>query len=515
MSLKMYSLKKSIFKSLLFVFILVLILYVALILVKQKQLINQKASSYIDCSQMVTGSTKNIIGAYAKSLNFNIGGLINECFNQNNPNSNLCKQTATTEYAGMFVPYQDAWRTTEKEGSGINDFTKFNEAIAFARKNNMKLHFYHLIWTSGKDNSYTPAWLFTKNNCGPNDTDGDCDTDHICGKWTRPELLEIMKTHIQTTMRHGGNTVAVWNVVNEAFSSNGETGNYCFLKIIGKDYVDKAFEYAHEVAPNAILVLNEAFGRGRMEANEIEAFFNYVKSAKSRGIPIDAVGLQNHLLSETGEQFSEGYLQDLDNYFKKAQDANVKVLITEMDVYQAGRSQEEVAKLYKNIASKCLSYKNCISLGTWGISDEYSWARNSNYANLPDAEPLLFDKSYQRKPAYYGVMEAFRERLCIDKPTPSPAPKLVTCNNIKIKEECISSCGNRPEDTTTYNCAWFEKENKCIQSINICTRCSTHTDKKTCESSCGKIHNNKLRYYCHWSGTAQGCVEGNSTSCGK
>jgi endo-1,4-beta-xylanase len=46
---------------------------------------------------------------------------------------------------------------------------------------------------------------------------------------------------------------------------------------------------------------------------------------------------------------------------------------------------------------------------TWGIADKYSWLRTSDWKNLPNAKPVLFDESYMKKPAYYGVLQALKE----------------------------------------------------------------------------------------------------------
>jgi len=242
---------------------------------------------------------------------------------------------------------------------------------------------------------------------------------------SKTDAEQLMKTYIQTTMTHAGNAISVWNVVNEAFSTDGSLRQNCFYKIIGPDYIDKAFTYAGQVSSHGTLVLSDYFGIARMPIAEVDGFFSYVKAAKARGVPIEAVGLENHLMATNGNQFSQGYLDDLNYYFQKAQDANVQVLITEMDVYQAGHSQADVATVYKNVTAMCLKYTNCISLETWGISDKYSWLRSPRFGNLPDAQPLLFNDTYERKPAYYGVMDALREdttRPCISN-TPTPTPK--------------------------------------------------------------------------------------------
>ncbi|MFH0749455.1 MAG: endo-1,4-beta-xylanase [Candidatus Gottesmanbacteria bacterium] len=354
---------------------------------------------------------QSTLSQYAQKRNFNVSGQINQCFKTDNPLRTTCQQTAINEFPGMFVPYQDHWATTEKTRGSYN-FTKFDEVITFSRNNNSKLHFYHLVWTNHNKNTYPPKWLFPEPG--------------QCGNWSKQELDQIMKTHIQAMISHAGDMVTVWNVVNEAFEENGSMVQDCFYKIIGLDYIDKAFRYARQATPHALLVLNEFFGRDRMLRSKVDGFFTYVKSAKNRGVPIDAVGLQNHLLSKNGDQFGSGYLDDLNYFFQKAQNANVKVLITEMDVYQAGHSQEDVAQLYKKVTAMCLKYSNCISLEVWGISDKDSWARLPQFANLPDAKPLLFDETYQRKLAYYGVMDAIREnntRPCVGNlPTPTQTP---------------------------------------------------------------------------------------------
>jgi len=380
-------------------------------------------------SEFITGSTsttqnkcslpsakESTLSEYAKERDINVGTLLSECFKETNTDKEKCKQTIVKEYPGMMLQVQDQWRSSETVRGSYN-FTKLDENINFAKNNDLKIHFFHLIWTNSGRNQFTPKWLFPG--------------EDQCGNWSKQELLNIMKTHIQSMIQHNSDTVVAWNVVNEAFTGSGANGYYihdCFYEIIGPEYIDKAFIYAREATPNGLLVLNEPFGQDRMKRDKIDAFFSYVKSAKSRGIPIDAVGLQNHLLSKSGGQFSQGYLDDLSYYFQKAKDANVKVLITEMDVYQAGHTQSDVATVYKNVLAICLENKNCISFGTWGISDKYSWLRVGS-PNLADAEPLLFDTTYQRKQSFYGLMDALREntsRKCSTNEVLDTTPTLNT-----------------------------------------------------------------------------------------
>jgi endo-1,4-beta-xylanase len=350
----------------------------------------------IDCS----------LADFAKEREFNVGAYLNVCFSSRQLNLPKCKEVVKKEYSGMMVQVQDLWKWSEYNQGEIES-EGLDELLNFARENNLKVHFFHLIWSD----RYSPVWLFP----------GEPDGSRECGDWTREELLEIMEKRIRSYIEYTEDIAVAWNVVNEAFRENGRLSNYCWRKIIGDDYIDRAFMYAEEVLgdrglEDRMLVFNDNFGVGRMSRVEIDAVFDYIKKAKEeRGIRIDAFGLQNHLYEEVGEQFTTGYLQDLEYFFDKAEDAGVKVLITEMDVYQAGRTQERVAELYEEVVSRCLRRSNCVSFATWGVDDASSWLRSSQIG-LPYAKPLLFDEELNRKPAYYSVLRAMgreREEKCI------------------------------------------------------------------------------------------------------
>ncbi|MGH7489042.1 MAG: endo-1,4-beta-xylanase, partial [bacterium] len=43
------------------------------------------------------------------------------------------------------------------------------------------------------------------------------------------------------------------------------------------------------------------------------------------------------------------------------------------------------------------------------LSDKDTWLASKQMNPHPDAKPDLFDERNQKKPAYYGVLEALRE----------------------------------------------------------------------------------------------------------
>src|SRR4051812_20189276 len=110
---------------------------------------------------------------------------------------------------------------------------------AFAKRNGMKLRGHTLCW-----HSQAPAWIFV-------DAQGK--------QVSREVLLGRLKEHIQTVVSRYKGTVYAWDVVNEAISDKKD--EYLrpspWLKIIGEDYIAKAFEYAHEADPDAQLFYND------------------------------------------------------------------------------------------------------------------------------------------------------------------------------------------------------------------------------------------------------------------
>lgn len=458
-------------KIILFVFLLLPTVIVISLLIKNKSTENRSQASGGEASNIcgLPSSEDSTLGSFSKERSFNVSLLLSECYSENlSPDEKTkCLNIIKTNLNGMTLSYQNSWRAMEPI-RGIYNWNSLDNVMNFARQNNLKIHFFHLIWTNHERYAFPPGWVF------PNITETNC------GTRTKAELEEIMKNHIQGIISHGGDIVTTWNVVNEAFSNDGTQLQDCFYKIIGADYIDKAFLYAREAAPNATLVLNEYFPNGSPFRPKVNGFFAYVKAAKARGIPIDAVGIQNHQLKVGDYAFSPKYLDDLTYFFQKARETNVKVYITEMDVYQGQHTQEQLAKVYKDTLALCLKNTNCVSFGVFGVSDKYNWSRTPNHANLSDSKPVLFDESFQKKLAYYAVMDAIREnttRTCASglRPSPTSSPDISPkptigprCYTNKDKTSCENDCGEKTGASLSFKCRWLGDQQKCVETPNPC-----------------------------------------------
>jgi endo-1,4-beta-xylanase len=68
-------------------------------------------------------------------------------------------------------------------------------------------------------------------------------------------------------------------------------------------------------------------------------------------------------------------------------------------------AQQKLAKSYADIFNLFLKYKNNISRVTfWGVDDGQSWLNGFPVRGRTN-HPLLFDRQFQPKPAFYSVIE--------------------------------------------------------------------------------------------------------------
>jgi endo-1,4-beta-xylanase len=277
---------------------------------------------------------------------------------------------------GALHPTQNTWT-----------FQKADAIVAFAQKYNMRVHGHNLIWA--KD-STQPQWIKS--------FQGDKNA------WDR-----LLKTHIQTVLRHFKGKIASWDVVNEAVASNGTLVDNIWLRKLGVDYIFKAFQYARETDPNVKLFLND-YGQ-EFGGKKMTTLLGLVTKAKAKGIKIDGFGFQGHTVLRIDPKLFY-------NNFKRAADAGLLVHISEFDIsvrYQQadtfplsndlanreGAEYKAIVKAYLTAVPKSQQW----GITMWGLEDSGSYF-NKGYKNHDHDYPLLFDSKYNPKPAYKGMIEA-------------------------------------------------------------------------------------------------------------
>jgi endo-1,4-beta-xylanase len=311
------------------------------------------------------------------------------------------------------------------------DFGPADAFVNFGLSNRMYLAGHTLVW-----HSQTPQWVFAGTNPPPAEVTNTptavaADTNSpgtnrfgrgrfgggMVGRYAGPrasreELLERMRDHIHTVVGRYKGKIQVWDVVNEAIADDGTNilRKSLWLEIIGPDYIAKAFAFAHEADPRAILRYNDYGLENPAKRRKLIAL---VKSLQERKAPVHAIGSQAHVnVSITFET--------MDQSLAEMASLGLPIHITELDVNSAQGGQRgfgadvaenaattrgglvsdadrRLAEAYAGLFRAFLKHDKHVEMITfWGANDANSWRANG--------KPLLFDVNCQPKPAFDAVM---------------------------------------------------------------------------------------------------------------
>ncbi len=301
------------------------------------------------------------------------------------------------------------WASVHPRPDGF-DFSAADRYVEFGERNHMFIVGHTLVW-----HNQTPRWVFEDGKGAPLD---------------REALLRRMRDHIHTVVGRYKGRIGGWDVVNEALNEDGTMRVTPWMKIIGEDYIAKAFEFAHEADPQAELYYNEYALEKEAKRKGAIAL---IRKLKAEGVPVAAVGLQEH------DRLDWPSAADIDATISALAALGVKVNITELDIdvlpraprqrgagealsaearnrlnpYTTGLPdavQQELTKRYGELSAVFLKHPGTITRVTfWGVTDADSWLNNwpvrgrSNY-------PLLFDRNGIPKPAFEAVFAAASTR---------------------------------------------------------------------------------------------------------
>ena len=131
--------------------------------------------------------------------------------------------------------------------------------------------------------------------------------------------------------------------------------------------------------------------------------YDLVKGLLAEDVPIHGVGLQMHV-NTTNYPDPDSVAANVRRLWK----LGLKVNISEMDVSLGDLQGDLASKLeiqrhiYHDIISACVKEPGFIGVTTWGFTDACSWL---DLPYGPD-HPLVFDETYNPKPAHDGVRQA-------------------------------------------------------------------------------------------------------------
>lgn len=277
--------------------------------------------------------------------------------------------------------------------------------VEFGTRNGLEIFGHTLIW-----HNQTPEWVFK-------DAEGNDASPEL--------LLERMRNHIHTVVGRYKGRIHGWDVVNEALNEDGSMRESAFYRILGEDYIAKAFIFAHEADPDAQLIYNDF----NIENPDKRAgTVRLIRKLLDQGIPISGVGIQEHVRLDwpSRELLSEA--------ISEYATLGIKVMITELDVdvlpsafdnqgadlslhaelrdelnpYANGLPedvQQALAKRYGELFSVYLEHADSIARVTlWGLHDGGSWLNHWPMRGRT-SYPLLHDRNMEPKPAFFKILE--------------------------------------------------------------------------------------------------------------
>ena len=279
---------------------------------------------------------------------------------------------------------------------GVWNFERADKIANFCRENGIKLRGHCLCW-----HSQFADWMFTDKK----------------GKPVKKEVFyERLREHIHTVVNRYKDIVYAWDVVNEAMADDGrswpgrEQSPYRqsrHFQLCGDEFIAKAFQFAREADPNALLFYNDY---SCVDEGKRERIYNMVKKMKDAGVPIDGIGMQGHynIYFPSEEQLEKAIVR-----FKELVN---HIHITELDLrmnqemggqlqgfsrgeakpipaYMNTLQTDQYARLFK-VFRKHKDVIDCVTF--WNLGDRDSWLGVNNH-------PLPFDENYRPKACYRAI----------------------------------------------------------------------------------------------------------------
>jgi endo-1,4-beta-xylanase len=282
---------------------------------------------------------------------------------------------------------------------GKFDFSLGDKLVDYAKKNDMQVVGHALVW-----HSQLPSYVYRIKS--------------------KDSLQTFFNSHINTAAKHYDGKVFAWDVVNEALNEDGTMRKSIFQRLLGDDFVTEAFRLAEKATPKSELYYNDYnIEQPAKRAGAIRL----IKQIQDAGVRIDGVGIQGHW------HVGKVPFEEIEKSILEYSALGVKVMFTELDIevlprdftgaevsqrmrnsddpklnpYKEGLPesvQQQLADDYAKLFQLFLKHKDKIERITfWGVHDGQSWLNGwpvpgrTNY-------PLLFDRNYQPKPAYYSVI---------------------------------------------------------------------------------------------------------------
>ena len=312
--------------------------------------------------------------------------MIGVAVNQRNVTNAQQQALVRQEFNSMTAENDMKPEPTEPQEGQFN-FENADRIANFARQNGIKLRGHCLMW-----HSQIGRWMY----------DGVTDKE---------VFYKRMKNHIQTIVSRYKDVIYCWDVVNEAISDDPNAQDPYrqspMYKLCGDEFIAKAFQYAREADPKALLFYNDY---STVDPHKRDRIYNMVKKMKDAGVPIDGIGMQGHyniyfpteeLLDEAISKFKQVvkhiHVTELD--IRVNEEMGGQLQFSREGVTVTDSVKQHLADQYARVFRVFRKHKDVIDCVTfWNLGDRDSWLGQNNY-------PLPFDTEYKPKLAYEYIRD--------------------------------------------------------------------------------------------------------------
>jgi endo-1,4-beta-xylanase len=301
-----------------------------------------------------------------------------------------------SEQCGIVVPSNELKWVALRPSRDVFNFGPPDFLYDFTQRKAMLMRGHTLCWHDS-----VPGWLRKIDN--------------------KDEIRQIFVDHITTVCKHYAGKLQSWDVVNEAIDPHsnlpGGLRKSFWYENLGPDYIDLTFYTARAADPNVKLTYNDydVEADNDRDAEKRRLILEMVKGMKSRGVPIDAVGVQSHL--SAGLKYGQG----VSDYIEALHQMGLEVYLTELDVNDDDTASNDVAerdaivaKTYTEFLSAALPNPAVKLVLTWDLSDRFTWLNGigSHRKKQPNRQqrPLPFDADFKPTDCFYALRESFDRR---------------------------------------------------------------------------------------------------------
>lgn len=291
------------------------------------------------------------------------------------------------------------------------NFDNITDELDFCKENGIKMRGHTLVW-----HTQVPDWFFCK--------DYESGKGYVDHDTMLLRMESYIKQVLEYTQKNYPGVIYCWDVVNEAVETatncyetktgynirtkHGDASNLMdnlWYKVIGPDYVEKAFEYARKYAAKEVKLYYNDYNTSMPAKNE--KICALLTDLKKKGL-VDGIGMQGYM-----DTSYPGIYAGTDNVLaeiKKYAEIGLEIQYTELTLKEKENTPEEEkkqAERYGKLFTLLLQLDdsnggpaNIVNVTMFGIMDEYLFYDPSN-----DKEhSRIFNGKLQPKPAFYSIL---------------------------------------------------------------------------------------------------------------